>query len=267
MEHFHAAGGVSALVGELLPLMHETATTVTGKTIAEDVAAARVRDRDVIASIDAPFQAAGTLVVLHGNLCPDGAILKSSAATADLGTHRGRAVVFEDQRDLSRRIDDPGLDVDSDSVLVLRNAGPVGGPGMPEWGHIPIPSKLLEQGVRDMVRISDARMSGTAYGTCILHVAPESAVGGPLGLAQDGDVIELDVPNRRLTLDVAPEELEARRRAWKSRAPKFTRGYGRLYLDHVSQAPQGADLDFLRGGPGVDLAPYQPIKTAVEDRG
>lgn len=267
MEDLHAAGGVNALIHELMPLLHDQAVTVTGHTIREDSSDARVRNPEVIASLDTPFQAAGTLVVLYGNLCPDGAILKSSAASASLTTHQGRAVVFEDQRDLMRRIDDPELDVDENSVLVLRNAGPVGGPGMPEWGHLPIPAKLLEQGVRDMVRISDARMSGTAYGMCILHVAPESAVGGPLALVRNGDVIALDVPNRRLDLSVGAEELAERRRAWTPPTPKFTRGYGRLYLDHVSQAPQGADFDFLLGGPDTDLEPYRPIKATVEDFG
>jgi dihydroxy-acid dehydratase len=186
-------------------------------------------------------------VVLFGNLCPDGAVLKQSAASPDLLSHRGRAVVFEDHADLHRRIDDPDLAVDERSVLVLKHAGPKGAPGMPEWGAAPIPSRLLRQGVRDMVRISDARMSGTSYGTVVLHVAPESAVGGPLALVADGDEIELDVPGRRLTLRVGEDELRRRRAAWRPRPPHFTRGYGRLFLDHVLQANEGCDFDFLRG--------------------
>ncbi len=259
MEDLHAAGGVGALLNELMPLLHENATTVTGRSVRDSSRQARIRNRDVIASIDAPFQGPGTLVVLFGNLCPDGAILKSSAASASLTKHRGRAVVFEDQRDLMRRVDNPDLDVEESSVLVLKNAGPIGAPGMPEWGHLPIPRKLLERGVRDMVRISDGRMSGTAYGTCILHVAPESAVGGPLALVENGDEIELDVAGRGLTLLVSDDELAERRRRWEPPTAKFSRGYGRLYLDHVSQAPAGADFDFLVGGPGEDLEPYRPL--------
>ena len=259
MEDLHAAGGVGALLNELMPLLHENATTVTGRSIQDSSRDARIRNRDVIASLDAPFQGAGTLVVLFGNLCPDGAILKSSAASASLSRHRGRAVVFEDQRDLMNRIDDPDLDVEESSVLVLKNAGPIGAPGMPEWGHLPIPKKLLARGTRDMVRISDGRMSGTAYGTCILHVAPESAVGGPLALVENGDEIELDVAGRGLNLLVTDDELAERRGRWEPPTAKFTRGYGRLYLDHVSQAPAGADFDFLVGGPGEDLEPYRPL--------
>jgi dihydroxy-acid dehydratase len=186
-------------------------------------------------------------VVLSGNLCPDGAVLKQSAASAHLLTHRGRAVVFEDHADLHRRIDDPALPIDESTVLVLKHAGPRGAPGMPEWGAAPIPTRLLQRGVRDMVRISDARMSGTSYGTVVLHVAPEAAVGGPLALVRDGDAIELDVPRRALTLRVEDGELARRRAEWRPRPPHFTRGYGRLFLDHVLQASEGCDFDFLRG--------------------
>jgi dihydroxy-acid dehydratase len=188
--------------------------------------------------------------VLHGNLCPRGAVIKQSAASPQLLRHRGRAVVFRDQDDLEARIDRPDLDVRPDDVLVLQNAGPVGGPGMPEWGSIAMPRKLLEAGVRDLVRVSDARMSGTAAGTVVLHVCPEAAVGGPLGLVRDGDVIELDVPGRALNVLLSEAELERRRAAWRPPAPRFTRGYGRLYLDHVLQADEGCDFDFCRAAPG-----------------
>jgi dihydroxy-acid dehydratase len=194
-----------------------------------------------------PIAPEGGTVILFGNLCPDGAVLKQSAASGHLLTHRGTAVVFEDHADLHKRIDDPSVPIDESSVLVLKHVGPRGAPGMPEWGAAPIPARLLKQGVKDMVRISDARMSGTSYGTVVLHVAPESAVGGPLALVRDGDEIELDVPNRRLTLRVSDDELARRRAAWKPRAPHFTRGYGRLFLDHVLQANEGVDFDFLRG--------------------
>jgi dihydroxy-acid dehydratase len=185
------------------------------------------------------------MAILRGNLCPDGAVIKHAAASANLLTHRGRAVVFTSVDDVTARIDDPSLEITPDSVLVMQNGGPVGAPGMPEAGSIPIPTRLLQQGIRDMVRISDARMSGTAYGTVVLHVAPESAIGGPLALVRDGDWIELDVPNRRLTLDVSEEELAARRAAWTPPARTYERGWGRLYVDQVMQADKGADLTFL----------------------
>src|SRR5207302_4019732 len=191
-----------------------------------------------------PLAPEGGTVILSGNLCPDGAVLKQSAASPHLLTHLGRSLAFRDHDDLPRRIDDPGLTIDETSVLVLQHAGPRGAPGMPEWGAAPIPTRLLKQGVKDLVRISDARMSGTSYGTVVLHVAPESAVGGPLALVRDGDEIELDVPKRTLTLRVADEELVRRRLAWKSQPPRFTRGYGRLFLDHVLQANEGCDFDF-----------------------
>src|SRR6266446_1859095 len=202
---------------------------------------------DVSRPLDLPIAVEGGTVILKGNLCPDGAVLKQSAASAHLLTHRGRAVVFEDHADLHARIDDPSLPVDETSVLVLKRVGPKGAPGMPEWGAAPIPSKLLRKGVKDLVRISDARMSGTSYGTVVLHVAPEAAVGGPLALVQNGDEIELDIPNRRLTLRVPDDELARRRARWRPRPPHYTRGYGRLFLDHVLQAHEGCDFDFLRG--------------------
>jgi dihydroxy-acid dehydratase len=204
-------------------------------------------DPDAIRTLAMPLAKEGGTVILTGNLCPGGAVLKQSAASQHLLTHRGRAVVFEDHADIHRRIDDPAVPIDETSVLVLKNVGPKGAPGMPEWGAAPIPARLLKQGVKDMVRISDARMSGTSYGTVVLHVAPESAVGGPLALVQDGDEIELDVPKRTLTLRVSEAELERRRAAWKPRTPHYERGYGRLFLDRVLQANEGCDFDFLRG--------------------
>jgi len=247
MEDFFYAGGLPAVLRELLPLLHGDAPTVNGRTLADNVRDAPLWDRDVIRPLAMPLAPEGGIAVLTGNLCPDGAVLKVSAASPHLLVHRGRAVVFEDHADLHRRIDDPALPVDATSVLVLKHAGPRGAPGMPEWGAAPIPARLLRQGVTDMVRISDARMSGTSYGTVILHVAPEAAVGGPLALVRDGDEIELDVPRRRLTLRVSDEELARRRAAWRPRPPHFTRGYGKLFLDHVLQAHEGCDFDFLRG--------------------
>ncbi len=247
MEDFFYAGGIPVVMKNLLPLLRGDALTVSGKTVAENVKSAACYNEDVIRSIDVPIASEGGTVILTGNLCPDGAVLKQSAASPHLLTHRGRAVVFEDHADLHARIDDPNLPVDETSVLVLKRVGPKGAPGMPEWGAAPIPAKLLKQGVKDLVRISDARMSGTSYGTVVLHVAPEAAVGGPLGLVQNGDEIELDVPKRRLTLRVGDDELARRRAAWKPREPHFTRGYGRLFLDHVLQANEGVDFDFLRG--------------------
>jgi dihydroxy-acid dehydratase len=247
MEDFFYAGGLPVVLKELLPLLHGDAQTVNGKSIAENVRDVKCWNEDVIRPLGVPLAKEGGTVILFGNLCPDGAVLKQSAASAHLLTHRGRAVVFEDHEDLHRRIEDPALAVDENSVLVLKRVGPKGAPGMPEWGAAPIPSKLLKQGVKDMVRISDARMSGTSYGTVVLHVAPESAVGGPLALVREGDEIELDVPKRRLNLLVSDDELAKRRAEWKARPPKFERGYGRLFLDHVLQANEGCDFDFLRG--------------------
>jgi dihydroxy-acid dehydratase len=245
MEQLFEAGGIPAVMKELLPLLHGDCITVTGKTIAENVADAVVRRRDVIAPLDAPLSAEGGLAILRGNLCPDGAVIKHAAATEKLLVHRGQAIVFTSVEDVTARIDDPNLAVTPDSILVMQNGGPIGAPGMPEAGSIPIPKKLLDQGVRDMVRISDARMSGTAYGTVVLHVAPESAIGGPLALVRDGDWIELDLPNRRLTLDVSDEELAARRAAWTPPQRAYARGWGKLYIDSVMQADRGADLSFL----------------------
>jgi L-arabonate dehydrase len=247
MEDFYYAGGVPAVLRELLPMLDGTARNVNGRSLAENVADAPCHDRDIIRPLSLPLQPEGGTVILFGNLCPGGAVLKQSAASAHLMVHRGRAVVFEDHRDLERRIDDPALPIDETSVLVLKQAGPKGGPGMPEWGAAPVPARLLKAGVKDMVRISDARMSGTSYGTVVLHVTPESAVGGPLALVQSGDEIELNVPERRLTLRVSDEEIARRRAAWTPRPDGVTSGYLRMFLDHVLQADEGVDFDFLRG--------------------
>jgi dihydroxy-acid dehydratase len=247
MEDFYYAGGLRALLSTITDLLDLGAMTVSGRTLGENLAGAKVHNTEVILPRDKPMVASGGLAVLRGNLAPQGAVIKPPAAEARLHRHTGRAVVFEDYNDMNARIDDPALDVDADSVLVLRNAGPLGGPGMPEWGLLPIPKKLLAQGVRDMVRISDARMSGTAYGACVLHVAPESFVGGPLALVENGDLIELDIPGRRLELKVSDAELAARRAQWQRPQPKYERGYGQLFSRHISQADTGCDFDFLEG--------------------
>ncbi len=254
MEDFYYAGGLPAVIRELGGLIHRDALTVNGRTIGENTADAPCHDRDVIRTLDAPLTPTGGLAVLKGNLCPGGAIIKPSAASRELMRHRGRAVVFENIEDLHDRIDDPDLDVDADSVLVLKNCGPKGYPGMAEVGNMPLPSKLLQQGVTDMVRISDARMSGTAYGTVVLHTAPEAAAGGTLALVQDGDMIELDVGERCLELDVPGDELARRRARWTPPEPATDRGYCRLYVDHVLQADRGVDFDFLVGGSGAPVA-------------
>ncbi|MBX3010635.1 MAG: dihydroxy-acid dehydratase [Caldilineaceae bacterium] len=253
MEDLYYAGGIPAILKELLPLLHGDALTVTGRTLAENVAAAEVYNRQIIRPLQEPLKPEGGLTVLRGNLAPDGAVIKHAAATPALLQHRGRAVVFTSIQDLKERINDPNLEVTPEDILVLQNAGPVGGPGMPEVGNLPIPEKLLKQGVRDMVRISDARMSGTAYGTIVLHVAPESAIGGPLALVRTGDEIELDWAQRRLTLWVSEDELAQRRSQWQAPSAAFGRGYGKLYLDHVLQAPQGVDFDFLQGNDPVGI--------------
>jgi dihydroxyacid dehydratase/phosphogluconate dehydratase len=245
MEDFHYAGGLRALLERIRHLLHVDARTVNGQALGENIAGARVFDDDVILPLDRPLVAGNSLAVLRGNLCPDGAVIKPAAAEAHLHRHTGRAVVFEDYAGLQARIDDPELEVDATSVIVLKNAGPLGGPGMPEWGQLPIPKKLLREGVRDMVRISDARMSGTSFGACVLHVAPESFVGGPLALVRTGDEIRLDIPARTLDLLVSDEELARRRAAWKQPAPRYTRGYGQLFAQHVTQANEGCDFAFL----------------------
>jgi dihydroxy-acid dehydratase len=247
MEDFYYAGGLRGVLGRLGDLLHTGCVTINGRTLGENTAAAVVCNDDVIAARDRPCAPEGGLTVLRGNLAPDGAVIKHSAAESRLLQHAGPAIVFRSYDELESRIDDPALDVTADSVLVLQNAGPLGGPGMPEWGMLPIPRKLLAQGVRDMVRISDARMSGTAYGACVLHVAPESFVGGPLAFVRDGDTIELDVPRRRLTLCVSDDELARRREAWRPREVQYPRGFGWMYARHVTQANRGCDFDFLEG--------------------
>jgi dihydroxy-acid dehydratase len=252
VEELHRAGGIRAVLHELLPILHGEARTVAGGTLAQAVEGAAVLDREVIAPLDAPLASEGGIAVVRGSLAPDGALVKRSAASATLLRHRGPALVFEDVYDLAARIDDPSLDVTPETVLVLRNAGPKGGPGMPEWGQLPIPRKLLEQGVTDMVRVSDARMSGTAYGTVVLHVAPESAAGGPLRAVEDGDPIALDVEAKRLDLEIPAAELERRLERLGPPSPAYRRGYGALYVEHVLQANEGCDFDFLRARPGEE---------------
>jgi L-arabonate dehydrase len=253
MEDFYYAGGLPAVMAQIRDLLHLEALTVSGTSLGEnlDGVPTDIVNEEVIRPRARALDQGGSLVVLYGSLCPDGAVMKISAADPSLLSHEGRAVVFEDIHDLAERVDDPELDIDADSVMVLRNAGPVGAPGMPEWGHLPIPAKLLRQDVSDLLRISDARMSGTSYGAVVLHVTPESAVGGPLALVQDGDPIRLDVSARRLDLVVDEAELERRRAEWTPPERKDDRGYRRLYEDHVLQANEGCDFDFLRGHAAV----------------
>ena len=247
MEDFYYAGGLPALLRALSSHLNLGCLTVTGETLGENVANAEIYNADVIRSLDHPVLESGGLAILYGNLAPNGAVIKASAAEPQLLKHIGRAIVFDSFDEMNSRIDDPALDVDADSVLVLRNAGPKGAPGMPEWGNLPIPQKLLKAGVRDMVRISDARMSGTSYGACVLHVSPESFVGGPLALLKEGDVIELDVHARQLNMRVNEEDLAQRRAAWKPKQGIYPRGYGKLFMQHIQQADQGCDFDFLEG--------------------
>ncbi len=256
MEDFYYAGGLRALLVQLSSRLHLDALTVTGGTLGEAIAGAEIYNPDVIRTLDNPVKGPGSTAVLRGTLAPDGAVIKPAAAEERLMVHEGPAVVFKDIVDLKARIDRDDLDVTAESVIVLQNAGPVGAPGMPEWGQLPIPKKLLQQGVRDMVRISDARMSGTSYGACVLHVSPEAAIGGPLGLVRDGDRILLDVPNRRLDLLVSAEELARRRAAWvQPKLPGGDRGYVALYRRAVTQAHLGCDFDFLDGAPGESPEP------------
>jgi len=253
MEDFYYAGGLPAVIRELGNLIHGDALTVNGKTMAENVADAPCYNRDVIKPLSDPFKVNGGLAVVRGNLSPNGAVIKPSAATPALMKHRGRAVVFENIEDFHARINDDSLDIDPSCVMVLKNCGPRGYPGMPETGNMPLPPKILKQGVTDMIRISDARMSGTAYGTVVLHVSPEAAAGGALALVKNGDIIELDVAARRLHLDVPEPELARRRAAWKPPQPHSERGYYQLYHQHVLQADRGADLDFLVGRSGAEI--------------
>jgi dihydroxy-acid dehydratase len=246
MEDFYYAGGLPALLKELRPLLHQDALTVTGQSLGAHLTDAVSHNHELIRPLDAPLHAEGGLAVLYGSLAPGGALIKPTAASPELLTHRGRAVVFANHDEMERRIDDPDLDVQPDDVLVMRDAGPIGAPGMPEWGFLPLPKKLLQQGVRDMVRISDARMSGTAFGTVVVHATPESAAGGPLAAVRTGDIIALDVPNRRLDLLVEPQEVAQRLASAAPPAPHYRRGYGWLFAQHILQADKGCDFDFLR---------------------
>jgi L-arabonate dehydrase len=245
MEDFFYAGGLPTVMRELLPNLHGDCITVTGRTVRENVATAECYNREVIRTLAVPLHPEGGTIVLRGNLAPDGAVLKQTAASPGLLQHRGRAYVFESNDDMLAQINREDLPVTKDSVLVMKNCGPKGAPGFPEWGHIPIPQVLLNQGIDDIVRISDARMSGTSFGTIVLHVAPESAIGGPLALVQTGDVIELNAEARSLTLCVNDEEFKRRQAAFREPSPKYDRGYGWLFLQHVTQANLGCDFDFL----------------------
>ncbi len=247
MEDMFYAGGIPVVMRDLLDQLRGDALTVTGKTVRENVSGAECHNREVIRTKDRALQPEGGTVILKGNLCPRGAVLKTSAASPELLQHTGRALVFEDHEDLMQRIDSPDLEVDPSSVLVLKNGGPVGAPGMPEYGNMTIPAKLLKRGVKDMVRISDARMSGTSYGTVVLHVSPESAVGGPLAYVRTRDEIRLDTAGRRLDLLVDDAEMSRRRDAWRPREAHYDRGYGRMFLESVLQADEGCDFAYLRG--------------------
>jgi len=246
MDEFHGAGGVPAVMSEIRQLLHLDCKTVTGQPLEASIARARSFNKDVIRPAATPLSPQGAIATLSGTLAPQGAVIKASAASPALMVHRGPAFVFHNYEDMLQRINDPDLPVDGNSVLVLQNAGPKGVPGFPEWGMIPVPQKLLEQGITDLVRISDSRMSGTSFGTVVLHVAPEAAAGGPLALVQNGDLIELNVPERRVDLLVDAAELERRRQAWRPPVSAHLRGYPRLYIDHVLQADEGCDFDFLR---------------------
>ncbi len=248
MEDFFYAGGLRGLLNRLSGQLALDARTVNGRTLGENIADAKVYNDEVIRPLDKPLVESDSLAVLRGNLAPDGAVIKPAAAEAHLRKHTGPAVTFADYNDMAARIDDPALPVTPDSVLVLKHGGPLGAPGMPEWGQLPIPKKILAQGVRDMVRISDARMSGTSYGACVLHVAPESYIGGPLALVRDGDLIELDVAARKLELKISDAEMAKRRAEWKAPPPRFDRGYGAIFSKHVTQANEGCDFDFLERG-------------------
>jgi dihydroxy-acid dehydratase len=254
MEDFYYAGGMRALMARLAEHLDLGCMTVTGRTVGENIAGAEVYDADVIRPLDNPIYAEGALAVLRGNLSPDGCVIKPSACEQRFLRHTGPALVFDDYPSMKAVIDDDDLDVTADHVLVLRNAGPQGGPGMPEWGMLPIPGKLVRQGVRDMVRLSDARMSGTSYGACILHVSPEASIGGPLALVRTGDLITLDVPGRTLTLEVDDAELARRRAAWRQPAPRYERGYGWMFTRHIRQAHEGCDFDFLETSFGAPVS-------------
>ncbi len=245
MEDFFYAGGLRALMKQMEDRLDTSCLTVTGKTMGENLKGAKVYNDDVIRPLSNPVYKEGSLALLRGNLCPDGAVIKPAACDPKYHVHEGPALVFDSYPEMKKAIDDEDLDVTPDHVLVLRNAGPQGGPGFPEWGMLPIPKALIKQGHRDMLRISDARMSGTSYGACVLHVAPESYIGGPLALLKTGDIVRLDLPNRSLNMLVDEDELERRRAEWVAPEPRFERGYGWMFSKHVTQADKGCDFDYL----------------------
>ncbi|MBC7706003.1 MAG: dihydroxy-acid dehydratase, partial [Rhodoferax sp.] len=253
MEDFYFAGGLRAMMGVLKDHLQLDALTVSGKTVGENLQGAEVYNHDVIRPLDNPIYAEGALAVLRGNLAPDGCVIKPSACAPQYLQHTGPALVFDDYPSMKAATDDESLDVTADHILVLRNCGPQGGPGMPEWGMLPIPLKLVKQGVKDMLRISDARMSGTSYGACILHVAPEAYIGGNLALVKTGDMITVDVPMRRIHLEVSDEVLAERRASWSPLPKRFERGYGWMYSRHIMQADQGCDFDFLETSFGAPV--------------
>lgn len=253
MEDFYYAGGLLGLMSRMREHLHLGAATVTGKPLGENIEGARVFNDDVIRTTETAIYAEGALAVLRGNIAPNGAVMKPSACAPHLQQHTGPALVFDDYPSMKAAVEDPDLDVTAEHIMVLRNAGPQGGPGMPEWGMLPIPTKLVKQGVRDMLRLSDARMSGTSYGACILHASPEAYIGGPLALVQTGDLITVDVPARRIHLEVSDAELERRRAAWVPPPPRFERGYGWMFSRHILQADQGCDFDFLETGFGAPV--------------
>jgi L-arabonate dehydrase len=254
MEDFFYAGGLQVIIDQLKHQLHKNTVSVNGKSIVENSANAPCYNRDVISTLENPFKEKAGIAVLRGNLCENGAVIKPSATSGELLQHRGRAVVFENIEDYHARVDDPDLDIDETCVMVLKGVGPVGYPGMPEVGNLELPQKLVKKGITDMVRISDGRMSGTAYGTVVLHVSPESSVGGNLALVQNGDMIELDVKNRKLTLEVSDEELQKRRAVWTPPKPVAERGYVKMFIEHVEQAEKGCDFDFLIGGSGSEVS-------------
>ena len=250
MEDFYYAGGLSVIIDQLKDIIHAAAITVNGKSIGENCKGAPCYNYDVIATLEKPFKEKAGIAVLKGNLCENGAVIKPSATSGELLHHRGRAVVFESMEDYHERIDDPDLDIDENCIMVLKGVGPAGYPGMPEVGNMDLPQKLIKKGITDMVRISDGRMSGTAYGTVVLHVSPESTAGGTLALVENGDIIELNVKERSLNLDVSEEILQTRRDSWTPPAPVAARGYVSMFIQHVQQADKGCDFDFLAGGSG-----------------
>ena len=254
MEDLYYAGGLPAVMKELDKVLHRDCITVNGKTVKENYDGAEIYNQDVITSADKPFNPLSGVAILKGNLCENGAVMKPSAASPALMKHTGKAIVFEDIDDYKKRIDDPNLEVDENNILVLKNVGPIGYPGMPEVGNMALPKKLLAKGIHDMVRVSDGRMSGTGFGTVILHASPEAALGGNFAVVKTGDIISLDVANRSLTLDVSEEELVKRKQNWKPIHKKYDRGYVMLYQQHVQQANEGADMDFLRGSSGSEVS-------------